>query len=74
MARPRPDWPVTLQRGNATLIVKQVRAEIRDDCEYHLGEAITEKLLEQAESAIRVPNWKYFVTPPRIDPASHTPF
>ncbi|MGH7917388.1 MAG: type II toxin-antitoxin system MqsA family antitoxin [Candidatus Binataceae bacterium] len=46
---------VTLQRGDAILIMKQVPAEICDDCaEYYLSESVTERLLEQADNAIRV--------------------
>jgi len=44
---------VTLQRGNTTVIFKEVPAEICDNCgEYYLSEEITEKLLERAEEAV----------------------
>jgi YgiT-type zinc finger domain-containing protein len=45
---------VTLQRGESTLIFKQVPADICDNCtEYYLSEKVTEKLLQQAEAAIQ---------------------
>lgn len=45
---------VTLQRGECTLIFKNVPADICDSCtEYYLSEAVTEKLLQQAEAAIQ---------------------
>lgn len=44
---------VTLQRGEATVIVKDVPAEICENCgEYYLSEEITEKVLTLAEEAI----------------------
>jgi YgiT-type zinc finger domain-containing protein len=45
---------VTLRRGECTLIFKQVPADICDNCaEYYLSEAVTEKLLTQAEAALQ---------------------
>ncbi len=45
---------VTLQRGDSTVIVKGVPADICDNCaEYYLTEAVTDKLLEQADAALR---------------------
>jgi len=45
---------VTLQRGDATVIIKAVPADICDNCaEYYLNEAVTEKVLEQADAALR---------------------
>jgi YgiT-type zinc finger domain-containing protein len=44
---------VTLQRGESTLIVKGVPADICDNCaEYYLSEEVTEKLLAQADAAL----------------------
>ncbi|MGH7812755.1 MAG: type II toxin-antitoxin system MqsA family antitoxin [Candidatus Binataceae bacterium] len=46
---------VTLQRGESTLIVKGVPADLCDNCaEYYLSEAVTEKLLEQASAALKI--------------------
>lgn len=45
---------VTLRRGECTLIFKDVPADLCDNCgEYYLSEAVTEKLLQQAEAAIQ---------------------
>jgi YgiT-type zinc finger domain-containing protein len=45
---------VTLRRGECILIFKNVPADICDNCaEYYLSEAVTEKLLQQADAAIR---------------------
>jgi YgiT-type zinc finger domain-containing protein len=45
---------VTLRRDDCTLIFKNVPADICDNCaEYYLSEAVTEKLLQQAEAAIQ---------------------
>jgi YgiT-type zinc finger domain-containing protein len=45
---------VTLQRGDSTVIIKGVPADICDNCtEYYLNEAVTEKVLEQADAALR---------------------
>lgn len=44
---------VTLTRGEAVVIVKQVPAEVCDNCgEYYLSEAITDELLQRAEAAV----------------------
>lgn len=43
---------VTLQRGVTTVIVKDVPAEICDNCgEYYLDETVTEQALDMAEQA-----------------------
>ena len=45
---------VTLQRGESTVIIKGVPAEVCDNCgEYFLGEELTGLMLEKAEQAIR---------------------
>ena len=44
---------VTLQRGESTVILKGVPAEVCRNCgEYYLSESITERVLEQAEQAV----------------------
>ncbi len=44
---------VTLQRDNTTLIIKDVPADVCDNCgEYYLSDEISERLLEQAEKAV----------------------
>ncbi len=44
---------VTLQREGVTLLIKDVPAEICDNCgEYYLNEAVTERVMEQAEMAV----------------------
>jgi YgiT-type zinc finger domain-containing protein len=44
----------TLRRGECILIIKDVPAEVCDNCiEYYLSEATTEKLLQRAEVAIQ---------------------
>ena len=43
---------VTLQREGVTLLIKDVPAEICDNCgEYYLSEAVTEHVMQQAETA-----------------------
>lgn len=43
---------VTLQREGITLLIKDVPAEICDNCgEYYLSEAVTERVMQQAETA-----------------------
>ncbi len=43
---------VTLQREGVTLLIKDVPAEICDNCgEYYLSEAVTERVMQQAETA-----------------------
>ncbi len=45
---------VTLQRGETTVILKQVPAEICDNCgEYYLSADISKRVLETAEKAVR---------------------
>jgi YgiT-type zinc finger domain-containing protein len=45
---------VTLQRKETTIIIKDVSAEICDNCgEYYLSEEITEKVMMRAEAAVR---------------------
>ncbi|HEX9883130.1 MAG TPA: type II toxin-antitoxin system MqsA family antitoxin [Desulfobaccales bacterium] len=45
---------VTLQRGETTIIFKNVPAEICQNCgEYYLSEIITEKLLTRSEAAVQ---------------------
>jgi YgiT-type zinc finger domain-containing protein len=45
---------VTLQRGETTIIIKGVPAEVCENCgEYYLSEAVTEQVLERAEQAVK---------------------
>lgn len=45
---------VTLQRGESTIILKQVPAEICENCgEYYLADEITGKVLDRAEAAVQ---------------------
>ncbi len=45
---------VTLQRGPCTIIIKQVPADVCENCgEYYLSEAVTREIHERAEAAIR---------------------
>ena len=45
---------VTLQRGESTIVFKDVPADICENCgEYYLSEETTEKLLERAERAVQ---------------------
>ncbi len=45
---------VTLQRGDSTIIFREVPADVCVNCnEYYLSEETTEKLLERAERAIQ---------------------
>lgn len=45
---------VTLQRGESTIIFKQVPAEICINCgEYYLSQDIAERLLNRAEEAVK---------------------
>ena len=45
---------VTLQRGDSTIIIKDVPAEICENCgEYYLSETITERILKMAEDSIQ---------------------
>ena len=44
---------VTLQRGSTTVVIKEVPAEVCDNCgEYFLSEAITHDVLARAEAAV----------------------
>ena len=44
---------VTLQRGETTVIIKVVPADICENCgEYYLSDAVTEKVLAMAEDAV----------------------
>jgi YgiT-type zinc finger domain-containing protein len=45
---------VTLQREESTIIIKDVPAEICENCgEYYLSESIAEKIMSRAEESIR---------------------
>lgn len=45
---------VTLQRGETTIILKDVPAQVCENCgEYYLSEEITEKVLSRAEEAVK---------------------
>ncbi|HLA74936.1 MAG TPA: type II toxin-antitoxin system MqsA family antitoxin [Gammaproteobacteria bacterium] len=45
---------VSLQRGETTVIVKDVPAEVCENCgEYYLSESVTEKILQKGEDAVR---------------------
>lgn len=45
---------VTMQRGETTIVIKSVPAEVCDSCsEYYLDEATSEKVLSMAAEAIR---------------------
>lgn len=44
---------VTLQRGESTIIFKEVPAEICENCgEYYLSDEIPEQLMQRAEEAL----------------------
>ncbi|MFB8791887.1 MAG: type II toxin-antitoxin system MqsA family antitoxin [Potamolinea sp.] len=44
---------VTLERDESIVIIKQVPAEVCDNCgEYYLSDAITEQVLQRAEVAL----------------------
>ena len=44
---------VTLQRGGTTVVIKDVPAEICENCgEYYLSEEISERVLALAETAV----------------------
>ena len=48
---------VTLQRGNTTVILKEVPADICENCgEYYLSTVITEQVMELADRAARSGN------------------
>jgi YgiT-type zinc finger domain-containing protein len=45
---------VILQREESTIIIKDVPAEICENCgEYYLSESITEKVMNRAEESVR---------------------
>jgi YgiT-type zinc finger domain-containing protein len=45
---------VTLQRGETTVILKQVPAEVCENCgEYYLSSDVTALVMEKAERAVR---------------------
>ena len=45
---------VTLQRGDTTAIIKNVPAEVCDNCgEYYLSDSSTERVLAIAEEAVK---------------------
>ncbi len=45
---------VSLQRGETTVITKDVPAEVCDNCaEYYLSEEVTQQLLARAEQAVK---------------------
>jgi YgiT-type zinc finger domain-containing protein len=45
---------VTLQRGGTTVILKEVPADVCDNCgEYFLSSEVTAQVLERAEAAVR---------------------
>ena len=45
---------VTLQRGETTVIVKEVPAQVCENCgEYYLNDEITERVLSMAEEAVK---------------------
>lgn len=45
---------VTLQRGDATIIFKNVPADVCENCgEYYLSDDITGQLMERAEEALK---------------------
>ena len=45
---------VTMTRGEATIVIKNVPAEVCDNCgEYYLDDAISAKILSMAEEAIK---------------------
>jgi YgiT-type zinc finger domain-containing protein len=45
---------VTLQRGDCTVVVKDVPADVCENCgEYYLSEAVTDRLLKRADEACR---------------------
>lgn len=48
------DVTVTLQRGEATIIFKEVPADVCENCgEYYLSDEITGLLMERAEEALK---------------------
>ncbi len=44
---------VTLQRGDSTVIIKAVPADVCDNCgEYYLSESVTRDIIERANRAV----------------------
>jgi len=45
---------ITLQRGDTTVVIKNVPADVCDNCgEYYLSEEMTERVMELGESAVK---------------------
>jgi YgiT-type zinc finger domain-containing protein len=45
---------VTLQRGDTTVILKQVPAEVCENCgEYYLSDKVTGQVMNRAEAAVK---------------------
>jgi YgiT-type zinc finger domain-containing protein len=45
---------VTLQRGDSTIVFKDVPADVCQNCgEFYLSEAVTQKLLSRADAAVK---------------------
>lgn len=45
---------VTLERADATVVIKRVPADVGENCgEYYLSEEVTGQVAEQAEEAVR---------------------
>jgi YgiT-type zinc finger domain-containing protein len=45
---------ITLQRGESTIIFKQLTAQVFTNCgEYYLSESVTDQLLTRAEGAVQ---------------------
>ncbi|MDA1107635.1 MAG: type II toxin-antitoxin system MqsA family antitoxin [Proteobacteria bacterium] len=45
---------VTLQRGETTVIIKYVPADVCENCgEYYLSDTVTERLLAKGEEAVK---------------------
>ncbi|MFQ5985431.1 MAG: type II toxin-antitoxin system MqsA family antitoxin [Alphaproteobacteria bacterium] len=48
------DVTVTLQRDETVVVLKEVPAEVCENCgEYYLSAAITEQVMERAEEAVK---------------------
>ena len=46
---------VTLERGQTTVVIKDVPAEVCENCgEYYLSEEVTEKVQQMAEQAAKI--------------------
>ena len=45
---------VTLNRENTVMVIKQVPAEVCDNCgEYYLSDVVTRRIFQQAEEAVQ---------------------